>query len=88
MDFYLCQQVILVTSGAAGIGNETTQALHFKNATGYIGIRSPLKAVGALAKLKEESGKEPCVRELDLADSNSLKRAAQEFLKKEEFWMC
>ncbi|KIJ27550.1 hypothetical protein M422DRAFT_37728 [Sphaerobolus stellatus SS14] len=77
-------KVVIVTGGTSGVGFATAKALLFKNTKVYITARSPVKASTALAKLKEETGKEAFLIELDLADLKGVKRAAEEFLAKEE----
>ena len=53
------------------------------NARVYLAARSADKAATAIAKLKQETGKEANFLKLDLASLASVKAAAQEFLSKE-----
>jgi len=59
-------------------------AIVTQNATVYIATRSETKAIEAIQKLKAETGKEAAFISLDLVGLLSVKRAAQEFLQKEE----
>ncbi|KIJ36658.1 hypothetical protein M422DRAFT_232460 [Sphaerobolus stellatus SS14] len=77
-------KIALVTGGAGGIGFETSKALLLKNAKVYIAARSMSQATEAANKLKELIGKEPQILILDLSDFASIKKAAEEFLAKEE----
>ncbi|KAJ7064334.1 hypothetical protein C8F01DRAFT_1219220 [Mycena amicta] len=81
----LSGRVILVTGGNSGIGYETVKQLLLKNATVYLAARSPDKAAQAIEKLAQETnGKRAVFLCVDLADLVSVRRAAEEFLKKEE----
>ncbi|KAF8525105.1 NAD-binding protein [Hysterangium stoloniferum] len=80
----LSGKVVLVTGGNAGIGYCTVRELLLKNAKVYIAGRSPLKTSTAVAKLKDETGNEAIVLDLDLGDLKSVKRAAIEYLSKED----
>ena len=75
----LSGKVIVVTGGNTGIGYETAKALLAKNAKVYLACRSEAKAQAAIAKLKEETGKEALFLQLDLGDLKAVKRAAEEF---------
>ncbi|KAG8873419.1 hypothetical protein FRB97_006737, partial [Tulasnella sp. 331] len=77
----LSSKVVIVTGGNTGIGKET--ALLVKNAKVYIASRSKEKAYVAIADLKAETGKEAIFLELDLANLDSVTRAANEFKSKE-----
>ena len=59
------------------------QVLLTHNAKVYIASRSKERVDTAIAKLKEETGKEAFFLQLDLADLSSIKRSATEFLSKE-----
>ena len=78
-------KVIIVTGGNSGIGLETAKQLLLKNAKVYLAGRDGGKCEAAAKKLKEETkGKEPVILQLDLADLVSVRKAAEEFLEKEE----
>ncbi|KAF8511732.1 NAD(P)-binding protein [Hysterangium stoloniferum] len=70
--------------GNSRIGYQTVRHLLLKNAKVYLAARSASKAAEAVAKLKEETGKETIVLKLDLGDLSNVKRAAAEYLQKEE----
>ena len=56
------------------------QALLNKNAKVYLGARSKTKADEAIEWLKQETGgKSPIFLELDLANLDSVRKAAEEF---------
>ncbi|KAF7299010.1 NAD(P)-binding protein [Mycena indigotica] len=80
----LSDQVIIVTGASTGIGFDTAQALLEHNAKVYIAARNEEKAKAAIVKLKQETGKDIVhFLLLDLADLHSVKRAAEEFARKE-----
>ncbi|EIW52753.1 NAD-P-binding protein [Trametes versicolor FP-101664 SS1] len=79
----LSGKVMLVTGGNTGIGKETVKALLNHNAKVYIGGRNPTRVAGAIEDLRKETGKEALFLQLDLADLQSIKRAAAEFVSKE-----
>ncbi|KAF8509028.1 NAD(P)-binding protein [Hysterangium stoloniferum] len=81
---YFLLKITLVTGGNSGIGYQTVRHLLLKNAKVYLAARSASKAAEAVAKLKEETGKEAIVLKLDLGDLSSVKNAAAEYLQKEE----
>ena len=60
-----------------------SQALLNRNAKVYIAARSRDKASGAIASLKNETGREAIFLEVDLANLASVKKAAIEFLSSE-----
>lgn len=68
-------KVAIVTGGHAGIGLATTRVLSKAGATIVIGARDPKKAQMAVAKMKNVE-----VRQLELADPNSIDGFAREFL--------
>lgn len=79
-------RVIIVTGGYAGVGFELTKALYAKNATVYIAGRSVKKAAMAIADIEDEVPRSDGRMEflkLDLADLSSIKKTADEFLKRE-----
>jgi retinol dehydrogenase 12 len=74
-----------VTGGNSGVGYHIVKQLLLKDAKVYLAARSPSKYKEAAKRLKEETGgKEPILLQLDLADLQSVKTAAKEFLSKEE----
>ncbi|CAE6530740.1 unnamed protein product [Rhizoctonia solani] len=71
-------------SGNTGIGRETCKALLDKNAQVYLAARSKSKADEAIEWLRNETnGKKPTFLELDLASLDSIRRAVEEFKRKE-----
>ncbi|KAI0319443.1 NAD-P-binding protein [Amylostereum chailletii] len=75
---------VIITGGNAGIGKETAKALLSKGATVYIASRSAEKSNAAIAELKKETGSSDAhFLQLDLADLQSVKKAAQEYQSKE-----
>jgi len=79
----LTGKVIVVTGGNGGIGYEIIKVLLLKNAKVYMASRSRERAEVAIAKLKDETGKEAIFLELDLADLKSVRKATDEFKLKE-----
>ncbi|KAH9917183.1 uncharacterized protein B0H18DRAFT_1035790 [Fomitopsis serialis] len=80
----LTGQVIIVTGGNIGIGLETIKVLLQHNAKVYMASRNKDKATAAIQQLKEETSKEAIFLELDLSVLSSVKKAAEEFLSKEQ----
>ncbi|KAH9895862.1 NAD-P-binding protein [Cubamyces lactineus] len=80
----LSGKVMIVTGGNTGIGKETIKALLNHNAKVYMASRSPERAQDAIDELRKETGKEALFLQIDLADLQSVKRAANEFISKEE----
>jgi len=76
--------VLIITGGNAGIGFENSKAVLQKNGKLYLAARSAERAQAAIAKLKEITSKEAIFLPLDLADLRSVKKAAEEFLSKQE----
>ncbi|KAF8266753.1 NAD(P)-binding protein [Lactarius quietus] len=79
----LTGKVIIVTGGNTGVGKETVKQLLTHNAKVYLAARSAQKANEAIAELKDETGKEAIFLQLDLSDLLAVRKAAQEFLSKE-----
>ncbi|KAJ3562160.1 hypothetical protein NP233_g9751 [Leucocoprinus birnbaumii] len=80
----LSGKVTVVTGGNTGIGKEIVRVLLSRNAKVYMASRNAVKARAAIAELKEGTGKEAVYLELDLASLNSVRKAAEEFLSKEQ----
>ncbi|KAF8601573.1 NAD(P)-binding protein [Ceratobasidium sp. AG-I] len=81
----LTGQIIIVTGGNTGIGRETCKVLLEKGAKVYMAARSKPRADEAIEWLKKETnGKTPRFLQLDLADLDSVRRAAEEFKQKEQ----
>ncbi|PSR76806.1 hypothetical protein PHLCEN_2v8187 [Hermanssonia centrifuga] len=80
----LAGRVVIVTGGNTGIGKETVKALLEHNAKVYLAARSKSRADAAIADLKATTGKDAIFLELDLANLASVRRAAEEYLSKEQ----
>ncbi|WWD20707.1 hypothetical protein CI109_105183 [Kwoniella shandongensis] len=80
----LSGKVALVTGGNKGIGKEMIHHLLRKNAKVYLGARSASKAEAAIEELYQLTGKKAIFLEVDMADFDSVKTAAANFLKQEE----
>jgi NAD(P)-dependent dehydrogenase (short-subunit alcohol dehydrogenase family) len=74
----LTGQRALVTGATSGLGYETALALLEHGADVLVAGRNPEKAAQTAARLKEISGREPTVVDLDLADLTSVEKAADE----------
>ena len=61
--------------------NECKQALLCKNAKVYLAARSEDRAKAAIEDLKQMTGKEAIFLKLDLSSLESIKTAAEEFLR-------
>ncbi|OJA21275.1 hypothetical protein AZE42_10593 [Rhizopogon vesiculosus] len=77
-------KVVLVTGANAGIGKETARVLLTKNAKVYLACRDKTKGEAAISELKDSTGKEAILLQLNLANLQSIKAAAEEFLSKEQ----
>ncbi|KAH8101910.1 NAD-binding protein [Cristinia sonorae] len=80
----LSGKVMIVTGGYGGIGKETVRALLNHNAKVYLAGRNSSHATAAIEELKKDTGKDAVFLQLDLASLKSVKRAADEFLSKEQ----
>jgi retinol dehydrogenase-12 len=69
------------TGGNNGIGKETVRTLLERNAKVYMASRSKSKAEAAIAELKQDTGKEAIFLELDLSSLQSVRKAAEEFIR-------
>lgn len=79
----LAGKVIIVTGGNSGLGKETVKALLLKNAKVYMASRSRSKAEAAIDDLKQQTGREALFLDLDLANLDKVRKAADEFMRKE-----
>ncbi|KAI6143904.1 hypothetical protein BKA82DRAFT_4178849 [Pisolithus tinctorius] len=79
----LTGKVVLVTGANVGIGKETARVLLAKNAKVWIACRDATKGKAALDELKEQTGREAHLLQLDLANLLSIKQSAEEFASKE-----
>ena len=80
-------KVFIVTGGSDGIGFELVKILYFKGAKIYIASRSESKAEAAVKTITSIPTSTPGELKfihLDLADLQSVKSAAETFLKQEE----
>ncbi|KAI0067969.1 NAD-P-binding protein [Artomyces pyxidatus] len=77
-------RVVIVTGGNAGIGKETCRVLLNNGAKVYLAARSESKANEAIRELEEKTGKKAIFLRLDLADLPSVRKAAEDFLSKEQ----
>lgn len=80
----LSGKVVIITGGNAGVGYETAKALLPRNAKVYIASRNAKKTGDAIAKLREDTGKDAIFLPLDLASLKSIRAAAEQFLSKEK----
>ena len=82
---YLKDSIDLYAAGGnTGIGKEIVRALLRHNAKVYLASRSAGKAKEAIDELKADTGKEALFLQLDLASLKSVRKAAEEFLSKEQ----
>ncbi|KAJ7186818.1 NAD-P-binding protein [Mycena filopes] len=79
----LSGKVFIITGGNSGIGFETAKELITHGATVYIATRNLSKAEDAIKAIFKETGKSPVFLELDLADLDSVAKAAKTFQEKE-----
>ncbi|KAJ7278990.1 NAD(P)-binding protein [Mycena rebaudengoi] len=80
----LSGKIAMVTGGNTGIGYETVKQLLIKDATVYLAARSEAKGMDAIKKLEQETKKSAIFLQLDLADLNSVRQAAEFFLEREK----
>ncbi|KZO97300.1 NAD-P-binding protein [Calocera viscosa TUFC12733] len=77
-------KIAIVTGGNSGIGMLTCKILLAKGAKVYMASRSPDRARPVIDQLKKATGKSNIyLLQLDLADLYSVRKAADEFLRKE-----
>jgi retinol dehydrogenase-12 len=80
-------QVFIVTGSSSGVGKELAQILFSHNAKVYMAVRSAEKASQAIDSIKSACpGSQGAIEflHLDLDDLTTIKKSADEFLKKEE----
>ncbi|KPP79555.1 Retinol dehydrogenase 12-like, partial [Scleropages formosus] len=78
----LSGKIVLITGGNTGIGKETARNLAARGARVILACRSVEKGEAAAAEIRSKvSGAQVEVRELDLADTCSIRAFAQQFLK-------
>ncbi|KAF2187563.1 NAD(P)-binding protein [Zopfia rhizophila CBS 207.26] len=80
-------KVHIVTGGYSGCGQQLVKILYQKNAAVYVAGRSEDKALASIESIKREftesNGRLEFLR-LDLANHNSIRASAQEFMLKEQ----
>ena len=76
-------RVAIVTGSSSGIGYETARVLANKNAEVILAVRNPKKGENALQKIKVQNNDVNVkVMILDLANLESIKKFAVEFIQK------
>ncbi|KIJ60476.1 hypothetical protein HYDPIDRAFT_170237 [Hydnomerulius pinastri MD-312] len=80
----LSGKVVIVTGANAGIGKETARVLLAKNAKVYIACRDASKGEAALKGLKDRTGRDAYLLQLNLSNLKAVKAAAEEFTSKEK----
>ncbi|KAF7350730.1 Short-chain dehydrogenase/reductase family protein [Mycena sanguinolenta] len=76
-------KTVLITGGNTGIGYQTAKELLLKGASVYLAARTPSKGIQAIDQLEAETTRRAKFLELDLADLQSVRRAATKFLHQE-----
>ncbi|KAF5365244.1 hypothetical protein D9758_005482 [Tetrapyrgos nigripes] len=76
-------KVVIVTGGSDGLGKLSVKALLEKNAKVYLAARNESKCQAVIDEFATTTGKTAIFLKIDLADLNSVKAAAKEFLSKE-----
>ncbi|KAJ3290679.1 Retinol dehydrogenase 14 [Borealophlyctis nickersoniae] len=79
----LTGKVAFITGGNTGLGYKTALELARRNAKVYIACRNPALAHEAAEKIKVETGTSVETVQMDLGDLKGVKKAAEEFMKKE-----
>ncbi|KAJ6515507.1 NAD-P-binding protein [Mycena sanguinolenta] len=81
----LAGKIFLCTGGSTGIGRETCRVLVDHNAKVYLASRSEAKARAAIDDVCKSTGKTDIhFLQIDLADLVSVRKAAEEFISKEQ----
>jgi len=87
MEIQALAQVFIVTGGNSGCGCELVKLLYQKSGTVYVAGRSAERCTTAIEKIKAEFGESGGRLEflkVDLGDLTTIKRAAEEFMGKEQ----
>ena len=84
LPFQCAEYFNFLAGGNTGIGYEIIKELLKHNAKVYMASRSQEKATAAIEKLKTETGKEALFLQLDLCSLAAVRKAAEQFLQKEE----
>jgi NAD(P)-dependent dehydrogenase (short-subunit alcohol dehydrogenase family) len=81
----LQDKVILITGASAGLGQETARALHTTGAKLYLTFRDKARGQAVAEDLisKNPNGQKPVLIEMELANLESVRKAAKEFLSQE-----
>jgi len=80
MPWTLADRTVIVTGGTSGIGMATATALASEGASVTITARDDRRGTAAATKIADLAGSPVGVLVLDLADTDSIDRAAQRFL--------
>lgn len=80
MNADLTGRVVLITGANTGIGKAAAAELAAQGATVYLACRSAEKTRPVVAEIAERTGVEPRFLQLDLADLDSVRACAEEFL--------
>ncbi|KAJ7182579.1 NAD-P-binding protein [Mycena crocata] len=81
----LTGQIFLVTGGNAGVGKETCRVLVARNAKVYLAARSEERAQAAIDDICKSTGKSSIhFLQVDLTDLVSVRKAAEEYISKEQ----
>ncbi|KAJ7039736.1 NAD-P-binding protein [Mycena alexandri] len=81
----LLGQIFIVTGGNTGIGKETCRVLVARNAKVYLAARSEEKSRAAMEDICKSTGKSSIhFLQVDLADLASVRKAAEEYISKEQ----
>ncbi|KAJ9302085.1 hypothetical protein DTO271G3_951 [Paecilomyces variotii] len=79
-------KVFIITGSSGGIGKQLAAILYGRNATVYIATRSKQKAESAISEISQtypDSKGQLIFQHLDLGDLTTIRKSADEFLKKE-----
>ncbi|KAJ9360160.1 hypothetical protein C8Q69DRAFT_466861 [Paecilomyces variotii] len=79
-------KVFIITGSSGGIGKQLAAILYGRNATVYVATRSKQKAESAISEISQtypDSKGQLIFLHLDLGDLTTIRKSAEEFLKKE-----